>query len=96
MLLPPSTKVMVEYGIFSFVAFMAFAWVAFFAGGVPFVIGWALMVQYQFLGGSFLVPIIIMYCYFFAGAYTFSRPLPAANGEVDGVEELQAVTSAAR
>jgi len=93
-LLPPSTKVMVEYGLFSFIAFMIFTTVAIFSGGVPFVVGWAMLIQYQLLNGSFLVPIVIVYCYYFAGAYTLPRPF-ATSSTGNRVQKLQSAVVAA-
>lgn len=94
-LLPPATKVMVEYGVFVLVAFMAFTSISVFVGGVPFVIGWAVLMQYMFLNGSFLVPLHIVYCYFLAGAYTFSRQVPAALGPMEDGDRMRAAAGPA-
>ena len=94
-LLPPPTKVMVEYGVITFVAFMVFAIVSIFVGGVPFVVGWAVLIQYLLLNGSFLVPLHIVYCYLLAGAYSFSRQAPAASSQMVDSDRLQAAAGSA-
>jgi hypothetical protein len=94
-LLPPATKVMVEYGVFVLVAFMAFTSISVFVGGVPFVVGWAVLMQYMFLNGSFLVPLHIVYCYFLAGAYTFARQVPATVSPMDDGDRLRAAAGPA-
>jgi|SRR5882757_975693 len=66
---PPYVKVAVEYGIITFVCWLAFSLVAMFGGATPFIVGWVAFVQYQFLNGSLNVPIHTIYCWLLCAGY---------------------------
>ncbi|MDE0879241.1 MAG: hypothetical protein OSB00_11355, partial [Sphingomonas bacterium] len=57
----PVSKVMFEYGIFVYVLFYFFLFRSVFGKGVPFIMSWAMTMQYLWLNGSFLVPINNVY-----------------------------------
>lgn len=79
-LLNSPSKVMVEYGLVGLVPFLMFITYAVCGGGAPFVISWALLMQYHFLNASFLVPVHLMYCYLLAGMF-FIRNRPDTVSE---------------
>jgi hypothetical protein len=68
MVIPPA-KVAYEYGLIVFPFWFLFIVYCMFGRGVPFIVSWAMLMQYLFLNGSFLVPInnyyiVIMACLF--------------------------------
>ncbi|MBW4329896.1 hypothetical protein KY084_03280 [Stakelama sp. CBK3Z-3] len=63
----PISKVIVEYGIFVYALFWAFLIYCLFGRGIPFIISWMVVIQYLFLNGSFLVPIVNFYNVMLAG-----------------------------
>lgn len=65
----PTSKFFREYGMIAFVGWFIFIAYCYFGGGVPFVMGWMMFMQYHLLNGSLLVPLISVYSIIFAAGY---------------------------
>lgn len=65
----PPTKVAYEYGLIVQFFWFIFILSCMFGRGVPFVVSWAMLMQYLFLNGSFLVPINNYYVVILAGLF---------------------------
>jgi hypothetical protein len=73
--LNPITKMVVEFGIPVALVWFLFVHLCVGISAAPFIMSVVLLIQYDFLNGSLLVPIHVVYCYFLAGAI-----VPAATG----------------
>lgn len=65
----PLVKAIVEYGLFVGVLWMVFIHGCILRTAAPGIVAVAVLIQYDFLNGSLLVPIHLVYCYILAGAY---------------------------
>lgn len=70
------TKVSIEYGVPVLILFMIFMAHCFFGGGVPFVVGWMLAIEYYFMGGHLLLPPLINICYILAAGWKLDDRSP--------------------
>ncbi|WP_150125943.1 hypothetical protein [Brevundimonas sp. LM2] len=75
----PATKVLVEYGLFVSVLFWVFYFYSIFGRGVPIFASWVVAMQYLFLNGSFLVPLLSVICVIIAGMYRIEDPEKVAS-----------------
>jgi hypothetical protein len=69
----PMVKAVVEYGLFVGVIWMVFIHACVLRTAAPGIVAVAVLIQYDFLNGSLLVPIHLVYCYILAGAYARGR-----------------------
>lgn len=65
----PLVKAIVEYGLFTGIVWMVFIHGCIIRTAAPGIVAVAVLIQYDFLNGSLLVPIHLVYCYILAGAY---------------------------
>jgi hypothetical protein len=72
----PLVKAIVEYGLFVGILWMVFIHGCVLRTAAPGIVAVAVLIQYDFLNGSLLVPIHLVYCYILAGAYP---RVPAAD-----------------
>jgi hypothetical protein len=72
----PPVKAIVEYGLFAGILWMVFIHGCILRTAAPGIVAVAVLIQYDFLNGSLLVPIHLVYCYILAGAYP---RIPAAG-----------------
>lgn len=70
----PITKVTVEYGVFVALIYFAMIFTAVFGKGKPFIVGYVLLVQFLFLNGGFLVPIIVFTILILSGFIEIEDP----------------------
>ncbi len=70
---PPYTKIEVEYGLVTLVAWLAYVLVAVFGSGAPAAVALAAFVQFEFLNGSLNVPVHSIYCAFLCAGYRLGR-----------------------
>ncbi len=70
----PVTKVTVEYGVLTAVAFYAFFLYSLFGDGGHLRMGFALFLFYNFLSGSFAVPVNALTCVFFCTLFRVANP----------------------
>lgn len=67
-------KVFVEYGLFTFMAWLAFVTWAMFRSPGLFLAAWIGAVQYHLLNGAFLVPVHVYLFFVLAAGYRFRAP----------------------
>lgn len=72
--LTPLAKTIIEVGVPTAIAWMAYFHVAMFRSVAPLPIIVALILQFDLMNGSLIVPIHVAYCYLLAGAYVAYRP----------------------
>lgn len=72
----PITKVTIEYGVLTSVVFFGFFLYSLLGDGGHMRIGFALLVFYNFLSGSFAVPVNAMTCIFFCTLFRVANPPP--------------------
>lgn len=72
----PVTKVTVEYGVLTTAAFYAFFLYSLFGEGGHLRMGVALFLFYNFLSGSFAVPVNALTCVFFCTLFRVAAPPP--------------------
>ena len=65
----PLVKATVEYGLVAGILWMLFIHACVLRTSMPFVVAFVVMFQYDFLNGSLLVPIHLLYCWVLAGAH---------------------------
>lgn len=65
----PYSKVVVEYGAIVTVFWFLLSCFGTFRAGIPFVVSWALFVQYHLLNGALAVPLHTIYILLLSGAY---------------------------
>lgn len=65
----PLVKAVVEYGLPTGVVWMVFIHGCVLRGAMPFVVVYMTLVQYDFLNGSLLVPLNLLYCWVLAAAH---------------------------
>jgi len=70
----PLTKVTVEYGVVTAVAFYVFLIYSLFGDGGHLRMGLALFLFYNFLSGSFAVPVNALTCVFFCTLFRVANP----------------------
>jgi len=70
----PLTKVTVEYGVLTTIAFYAFFIYSVFGEGGHLRMGFALFLFYNFLSGSFAVPVNALTCVFFCTLFRVANP----------------------
>ncbi len=70
----PVTKVTVEYGVLTAAAFFAFFLYSLFGEGGHLRMGFALFLFYNFLSGSFAVPVNALTCVFFCTLFRVANP----------------------
>ncbi|MGN6376264.1 MAG: condensation domain-containing protein [Sphingomonas sp.] len=81
----PVVKAIAEYGLFVGVIWMLFIHGCVLRTAAPAIAALAVIIQYDFLNGSLLVPIHLVYCYILAGAYprrAEDRAAAAAEGRL--------------
>ena len=82
------SKVFVEYGLFAFVAWLAFfTYVMFRAPGL-FIAAWIGAVQYHLLNGAFLVPVHVYLCFVLAAGYRLAPECAAAPAPPGGARQI--------
>lgn len=69
----PVVKATVEYGLVAGVLWMIFVHVGVLCTAMPFVAAFVVLVQYDLLNGSLLVPLNLLYCWILAGAHPVRR-----------------------
>lgn len=79
----PLVKAIVEYGLFTGIVWMLFIHGCVLRTAAPGIVAVAVLIQYDFLNGSLLVPIHLVYCYILAGAYPRAVPETRADGRPD-------------
>lgn len=72
----PVTKLTIEYGLVTTVAFFAFFLYSLFGDGGHLRIGFALFIFYNFLSGSLAVPVNALTCLFFCTLFRVANPPP--------------------
>jgi hypothetical protein len=70
----PLTKVSIEYGLLTAFAFYAFFIYSLFGYGGHLRLGFALFIFYNFLSGSFAVPVNALTCVFFCTLFRVANP----------------------
>jgi hypothetical protein len=86
--LNPLTKLVTEYGIIVALLWLLLIHLCVLRSGAPMCVCFAVLIQYNLLNGSLLMPIHVMYCYLLAGIFlvgnrneappdTTVRPLPS-------------------
>ncbi len=70
----PVTKVTIEYGVLTSVAFYVFFIYSLFGDGGHLRMGFALFLFYNFLSGSFAVPVNALTCVFFCTLFRVANP----------------------
>lgn len=65
----PFAKVIDEYGVIIFLAWLGFFSFVVVGSGVPFLVAWLALVQYHLLNGSFLVPLNVYLCCVLCAGY---------------------------
>ncbi|MBB3911816.1 hypothetical protein [Sphingomonas desiccabilis] len=78
----PLVKATVEYGLIAGMLWMVFIHGCVLRTRMPFVAAFVVIIQYDFLNGSLLVPLHLLYCWVLAGAHARgaedATPMPAA------------------
>jgi len=83
----PVSKAVVEYGLLTAIIWMIFLHGCTLCSRVPFVASFAVLIQYDFLNGSLLMPISLAYCYLLSAAYVpSSEYLSVFSGQDDEVD----------
>jgi len=72
----PVTKVTIEYGLLTTIVFAAFFIYSLFGDGGHLRLGFAMFVFYNFLSGSFAVPVNALTCVFFCTLFRVANPPP--------------------
>lgn len=70
----PITKVTVEYGIFVCAIYLAMIAQALFGKRKPFIVSYALLMQFLLLNGGFLVPVIVFTIFMLSGVIEIASP----------------------
>ncbi len=65
----PLVKAVVEYGLFTGLLWMLFVHGCVLRTRMPFIVAFAVLVQYDLLNGALLVPLHMLYCWVLAGAH---------------------------
>jgi hypothetical protein len=75
----PVSKVLKEYGVVFLAVFLVYTSYAVLGSGAPFIVAWALLVEYHLLNASTLVPIHAIYLFILCGAYVRRSDGPATG-----------------
>jgi hypothetical protein len=76
----PVVKATVEYGLAAGILWMLFIHGCVLRTRMPFVAAFVVLLQYDFLNGSLLVPIHLLYCWILAGAHARGSVDPVPHG----------------
>jgi hypothetical protein len=69
----PAPKLLAEYGIFVAIAWLGFLHTVVWRSNAPFVIIWPVMITYNFMQGSLLVPISVAFVLLLVGLPSLHR-----------------------
>ncbi|WP_132898362.1 hypothetical protein [Sphingomonas sp. PP-CC-3A-396] len=69
----PLSKLTVEYGLPAALLFFAWMTYCFFTAGVPMVVTWPLLILFNLIGGTLLIPINTYYCLFLTAMFVPNR-----------------------
>jgi hypothetical protein len=75
----PVSKAIVEYGLLTALVWMLFLHGCTLGSRAPFAASFAVIIQYDFLNGSLLMPISLAYCYLLSAAYVRPAASPSPN-----------------
>lgn len=85
----PVAKVLVEYGLISFVCFLWFVTLWLYRGRPVFAIAWAAGLMFHLLNGSLLVPLFLYVPYFLGAAFVVDAEASGASASVQATHANQ-------
>lgn len=74
---PPIQKMLTEYGLFLGLAWLVWFHATLFRRGAPAIVTVAVLLQYDFMNGSLLVPINVYYCLWMTSLFVVPPPVQA-------------------
>ncbi|WP_454883798.1 hypothetical protein [Sphingomonas oryzagri] len=85
----PVSKAVVEYGLLTAIVWMLFLHGCTLFSKAPFAASFVVIVQYDFLNGSLLMPISLAYCYLLSAAYVRTAKSPSVFFRRDDTVDLR-------
>lgn len=89
----PLSKLTVEYGLPAALLFFAWITYCFFTAGVPLVVTWPLLILFNLIGGTLLIPINTYYCLFLTAMFVPNRVASSSQARLFRRDRILRITS---